>query len=256
MAGAEGPEPADRPAMRQAGAERAGAERAGAGRGGLPADLAVRIASTLVMLALAGLALGLGGLIWAGFVLVIAAGVMGEWLGLVRRFAGGAALMVWLLAGGFYVILAAAGLIGWERAGGHALVVALAGAVIATDTGAYFAGRAIGGPRIAPAISPSKTWAGLGGGMVCAALWLVLVAMLAGGPLGGGLWAHPVLAALAGALIAMIAQAGDFFQSWIKRRAGVKDAGTLIPGHGGLFDRVDGMMAVAMASFVFTMAIR
>ncbi len=108
--------------------------------------------------------------------------------------------------------------------------------VWATDIGAFFAGRAIGGPKIAPTISPSKTWAGLFGGMAMAMLlawvfhrWLALPISL--------VWATPILA--------IAAQVGDFFESWMKRRAGVKDSGTLLPGHGGVLDRLDGVVTVA-----------
>ncbi len=108
--------------------------------------------------------------------------------------------------------------------------------VWATDIGAYFAGRTIGGPKIAPAISPSKTWAGLIGGMVAAGvLGLVLHAQM-------GL---PLHLALVSPLLAVLAQAGDFYESWLKRRAGVKDSGTLLPGHGGVLDRLDGLVPVA-----------
>ncbi len=108
--------------------------------------------------------------------------------------------------------------------------------VWATDIGAYFAGRSIGGPKIAPLISPNKTWAGLGGGM--------LGALLLGWALNhfAGL---PVLLALASPVLAVFAQAGDFFESWMKRRAGVKDSGTLLPGHGGALDRLDGLVTSA-----------
>lgn len=108
--------------------------------------------------------------------------------------------------------------------------------VWATDIGAYFAGRTIGGPKIAPAISPSKTWAGLVGGVIAATLFAFALQLLAGLPLRLVLWT-PVLACMA--------QAGDFFESWLKRRAGVKDSGTLLPGHGGVLDRIDGLVPVA-----------
>lgn len=111
--------------------------------------------------------------------------------------------------------------------------------VWATDIGAYFAGRALGGPKILPAISPHKTWAGLFGGMLAAAA------------VGAGLsqlFSRAALpdAALLAAGLAVLAQAGDFLESGIKRHFGVKDASTLIPGHGGLLDRVDGLMPVAL----------
>ena len=121
---------------------------------------------------------------------------------------------------------------------GLALLVWLFVVVWTTDTAAYFAGRAIGGPRLAPAISPSKTWAGLCGGMLGAALTGALAAWL----LGSG---RLLQAAGLGALLAVVAQLGDLVESGSKRAAGVKDSGTLIPGHGGLLDRVDGLLFAA-----------
>jgi phosphatidate cytidylyltransferase len=113
------------------------------------------------------------------------------------------------------------------------------------DSGAYFAGRAIGGPKIAPSISPSKTWAGLGGGIVGAALVMGVAHWCAPANSGGA--GVPALWALLLAIpVAVLAQAGDFLESWLKRRAGVKDSGAIIPGHGGLLDRVDGLMPVAI----------
>ena len=108
--------------------------------------------------------------------------------------------------------------------------------VWATDIGAFFAGRAIGGPKLAPAISPAKTWAGLIGGVLAASALAVVLHMLAGLPLRLTL-ATPVLA--------VVAQLGDLFESALKRRAGVKDSGNLLPGHGGVLDRLDGVVPVA-----------
>ena len=145
--------------------------------------------------------------------------------------------------GVFYVGVPCASLI-WMRNlsfpdapnGGIALVVFVILIVVATDIGAYFTGRRVGGPKLAPRISPSKTWAGLGGGIVCAAI---------AGAIGSVFSPYPPSAFAGldlGILLALIAQGGDLFESWLKRRVGVKDSGTLIPGHGGLLDRVDGMI--------------
>ena len=114
----------------------------------------------------------------------------------------------------------------------------------ATDIFAYFAGRGIGGPKLAPRISPNKTWAGLIGGMAGAALFGWLTARYFGleGPFP---WA--------GAAMGLIAQLGDLYESWEKRRAGVKDSGTLLPGHGGVLDRLDGLLAVALATMILLM---
>lgn len=140
--------------------------------------------------------------------------------------------------------------LGWLRAApdyGLLLVLWLVLAVWATDTGAYAAGRGIGGPKLAPRFSPNKTWAGLLGGMAGAAL----VGLGMGAYLGQG---HLPLMLLSAALAA-IAQAGDITESALKRRAGVKDSGTLIPGHGGLLDRVDGLIfacaALALLAILF-----
>lgn len=109
-----------------------------------------------------------------------------------------------------------------------------------TDIGAYFAGRIIGGPKIWPQISPKKTWAGLLGGMALAGLLGYLVADGFGEP-------HLIGAGIVAAFLAVVAQAGDFFESAVKRRAGAKDSGNLIPGHGGILDRVDGLLFAALA---------
>jgi phosphatidate cytidylyltransferase len=153
----------------------------------------------------------------------------------------------WLAAGPVYIGVPIVSLI-WLRGDGVAgleTILWLMACVWATDTGAYFFGRGIGGPKLAPALSPNKTWAGLLGGMACSAAvafpatWLVPA-----GPALGAL-------ALAGAILAVIAQAGDLLESFVKRRFGAKDSGTLIPGHGGLFDRVDGLLTAAAGFALF-----
>ena len=121
---------------------------------------------------------------------------------------------------------------------GLALIVFLLLTVWANDIGAYVVGKAIGGPRLAPSISPAKTWAGFYGGIAAASL--------VGGGVALAFGAHaPLLAAGLGALLAVIGQGGDLFESAVKRRYNVKDSGGLIPGHGGVLDRIDGLVAAA-----------
>ncbi|WP_373503760.1 phosphatidate cytidylyltransferase [Aestuariivirga sp.] len=124
---------------------------------------------------------------------------------------------------------------------GIAAIVLIMLMVWAADTLAYFAGRIIGGPKLAPRISPKKTWAGLGGAMAGSALGALAVGLWLGLP------ALVVLVMIAAAM-AIVEQAGDLFKSAMKRHYGVKDSGRLIPGHGGVIDRVDGLVAVATAA--------
>lgn len=119
---------------------------------------------------------------------------------------------------------------------GLALTLWTLAIVWATDIGAYFSGRAIGGPKLAPALSPNKTWAGLGGGVASALLAGAVIALLCD---------LPRALIVLGAPLAVLAQIGDLFESWMKRRAGVKDSGRLLPGHGGALDRLDGVVPVA-----------
>ncbi len=214
-------------------------------------DLPKRLGSALVLLLIAGGAVALGGLVLDLFVIIVALAGAGEAMRLIWRATGNMAYrLAGLLAALVYIGLAAAALAQMPVV---VLVLAVV-TVIATDTGAYFVGRAIGGPRIAPRISPSKTWAGLFGGMAAAALWLVVAASVIESALGAldtgksaGLGAGGLaLAAAAGAGLAIVAQAGDFLESWLKRKAGVKDSSRLIPGHGGILDRVDGLIPVAL----------
>ncbi len=206
-------------------------------------DLGVRTLSALVMLAVAGAAL------WAGdpwldlFIVAVALACVAE-LGRLITLGTQPGIMRLgaLLAGLAYVALAAIALVQMPVG----VLIGVIGIVIATDTGAYFSGRTIGGPKIAPSISPSKTWAGLFGGMLAAGL-------VSAGTFvwnaGEAAWS-PMLAIafVIGAVLAVVAQAGDFFESWLKRRAGVKDSSNLIPGHGGVFDRVDGLLPVAIVA--------
>ena len=111
--------------------------------------------------------------------------------------------------------------------------------VWATDIGAYFAGRTIGGPKLAPRLSPNKTWAGLVGGVVLASAF---------GAVMHAAYGLPLRMTLATPALAVLAQLGDLYESGLKRRAGVKDSGNILPGHGGLMDRLDGLVPVAPAA--------
>lgn len=108
--------------------------------------------------------------------------------------------------------------------------------VWATDIGAYFSGRAIGGPKLAPQYSPNKTWAGLIGGVVLTAVLSFVLHIH---------WGLPFYLVLLSIPLAILAQMGDLFESWLKRKAGAKDSGTIFPGHGGVMDRLDGLIPVA-----------
>ena len=175
----------------------------------------------------------LGGYVFAVLVAAAAAMMFVEWTRMVRGWG-----LRWQLGGFAYALVPALALLWIRERALHDLMLLLWVFIVtwSTDIGAYFAGRAIGGPKLAPGISPNKTWAGLIGGMIAAGVL-------------GGLWANftglsPALLWLA-PLFAVGAQGGDLFESGLKRRAGVKDSGTILPGHGGIMDRLDGLVVVA-----------
>lgn len=150
----------------------------------------------------------------------------------------------WATAGLVYAGLSGlsvACLRGWDQAGLIAILFLFV-VVWATDICAYFVGRSLGGPKLAPAISPGKTQSGALGGAVGGVLAGVLLAAWA------GLQNLPLIALVA-FLLSIVSQMGDLFESWVKRRHGVKDSGHIIPGHGGVMDRVDGLVAAAFALY-------
>jgi phosphatidate cytidylyltransferase len=169
-------------------------------------------------------------LAWTGFVVILGCALL---LGLASR----RGRMAW---GFLYIGIPAFALvvIDWAWFG---LVFWMMVVTWATDIFAYFAGRTIGGPKLAPRISPNKTWAGLFGGIVGAAATGALAAWYF--DLG-----MPFL--YIGGAMAVLAQAGDLYESGLKRRAGVKDSGTILPGHGGALDRLDGLLPVIVATFL------
>lgn len=163
--------------------------------------------------------------------------------GILDRMAGRQGLIHWALLGAFYIGFAALAFVELRAVAPYGFLSILWAAliVVAADVGGYFAGRTIGGPKLWPAVSPKKTWAGLGGAVV--------LAFLVGGVfswLTTGTYFHIVCAV--SAVAALLAQAGDLGESALKRHFGVKDAGTLIPGHGGLLDRLDGHMAAVLVA--------
>lgn len=202
-------------------------------------ELATRTAVGIILILIALASALFGGTVFAVLVALIATIMYLEWSRMVGHWG-----IEWRVYGFFYCLLPAVALL-WirERAEyegigvGFDLLIWVFLVVWATDIGAYFAGRAIGGPKLAPSISPNKTMAGLIGGVISAALM-------------AGAWVYyvglPAMLLWLSVFFAIAAQLGDLFESGLKRRAGVKDSGTWLPGHGGLLDRLDGLVPVAV----------
>jgi phosphatidate cytidylyltransferase len=203
-------------------------------------DLRTRFLSAFAMVVVAFAAFWLGGYVFLAFVGLLAVGLLWEWWGLARRITiNPVGRAGWLLAGLIYIGLSCTMFAASYFLGILALLPAIIAVllVIATDVGAYFVGRTVGGPKLWPRVSPNKTWSGLAGGMIASAIALLLLST----PNSIG---RAIYLIVFGFLVAIIAQAGDLFESRMKRMAGVKDSGRLLPGHGGLFDRLDGLLAV------------
>jgi phosphatidate cytidylyltransferase len=205
---------------------------ASVGEGSFLNELVVRTVTGLILIAAALLAAAQGGYVFAVLAAAVATAMFYEWTRLVRGWG-----TAWYLSGFFYALLPALSLLWIRERVGLELLIWIFIVTWSTDIGAYFAGRTFGKRKLAPSISPGKTVEGLWGGVVTAALlggaW-VLATELAK-PL---LWLAP--------LFALAAQAGDLFESWMKRKAGVKDSGAWLPGHGGVLDRLDGLVPVTV----------
>jgi phosphatidate cytidylyltransferase len=209
-------------------------------------DLGVRSASAIVMAAITAAAFWIDGYVLFAFVGAIGAIVFWEFWGLISKAVQSAAGRIgWMIFGAIYVSVACFMLLLFSSPWiGRMAVLVPIGCVIATDIGAYFAGRTFGGPKIAPKISPSKTWSGLIGGMIASGIAIIVIQNLY---ISDSEMAAPFYYLKrfgAGAIIAIVAQAGDFAESFLKRKAGVKDSSNFIPGHGGFLDRLDGLLAV------------
>ena len=244
-----------------------------------PSNLRLRMVASVAMISVASIALYLGGLAFWILAVILSLLMLGEWADLsgatpkerrTAQFAlsvplalmappsliiesryfftlgllAGAAFFVAIvthrrqLAGGVvYCGLPVLALMVLRREdAGLLLALWTLSLVWATDIGGFFAGRAIGGPKLAPSISPAKTWAGLAGGVALATGLAALLHAQAG---------LPFRLAASTPLLAVLAQLGDLYESALKRRAGVKDSGRILPGHGGVLDRLDGLVPVA-----------
>ena len=197
-------------------------------------ELFVRTATGLILIAAALLTAVLDGTVFAVYVAAIATAMFYEWTRIARGW--GAA---WYLGGFVYALVPALALLWVRERDAHGLDLLLWVFIVtwSTDIGAYFVGRRFGRRKLAPTISPGKTVEGLYGGIAAATLL-------------AGAWALATrlgvaLLALA-PVLAIAAQAGDLFESGMKRRAGVKDSGSWLPGHGGILDRLDGLVPVAV----------
>lgn len=209
----------------------------------LSRDLAARILSALILAPAVLYIVWAGGWLFLGLILIAFSICMYEGLALSMRTKWPFLFAPVVV---FYLALSIASFVLIRDIGSLHVFVLLV-AVWMTDICAYGAGRMIGGPKMAPTISPNKTWAGLVGGIIGSVLTFFAFAQVTPGH-------EPVLSLIViGIMIAVVGQIGDLMESFLKRQAGAKDSGAIIPGHGGLLDRIDGLL---LAAPVFLLALR
>jgi phosphatidate cytidylyltransferase len=201
-------------------------------------NLLMRILAALVLIPVAIFAAYAGGWLWFGLVTLVSVGLFLEWRAIVGNHVG------WIGLGFVYALAAFAASIAvrLDPVWGFSALMFILLVVWMTDIGGYFAGRGIGGPKLWPRVSPKKTWAGAIGGFV---LSLAVAAGFAMNGLGRLL---PLL--MIATVLTVLSQLGDLFESAVKRKFGVKDSGQIIPGHGGLLDRLDGYVFAVVAAAV------
>jgi len=214
-------------------------------------SLKLRLLSSLVLIPIVIASLTLGGWFFAVFIAIVIAIAYAEWIGLSLKLSSSAHIKILaVLVGTLYLGSAFAEMmiLRTYTQCGLFLTLSFLFAVWSSDTGAYIFGKMIGGAKLCPTISPNKTWAGLGGAVAGPALILPLWFILT--PLWAFVMDTPpsvslgllAICSLFGTLIGLIGQAGDLSISLLKRKAGVKDTGNLIPGHGGILDRIDSLL--------------
>jgi phosphatidate cytidylyltransferase len=203
-------------------------------------ELALRIGSAALLIPLAIGVAYVGGWLFALFWAAAALITLAEWTMLVSSARPGQ--RTWLALGLLYsaAIAAPAIVLRSDEQLGFVAIIFLFAIVWATDTAAYLIGRRVGGPKLIPLVSPGKTWSGASAGLAAAMLTAAVVAKATA--------LSPGVLIMLGLLFSVCAQAGDLFESWVKRRFGAKNSGRLIPGHGGVMDRLDGFMAAALVA--------